>query len=69
MRVIPLLAKTHRVILPDLPGHGSSRGTGGALELEMVFRWLAELIGRTCTSPPVLVGHLLGGSIAARFDA
>jgi pimeloyl-ACP methyl ester carboxylesterase len=32
-----------------------------------VFTWLGELIERTCQSPPVLVGHLLGGAIAARF--
>ena len=31
--------------------------------------WLAELIERTSPSPPVLVGHTLGGAIAARFAA
>src|SRR5439155_11819454 len=32
-----------------------------------VLAWLAELIERTCPTPPALVGHMLGGAIAARF--
>jgi pimeloyl-ACP methyl ester carboxylesterase len=30
-------------------------------------RWLDELIERTCPVPPVLVGHVIGGAIAARY--
>jgi pimeloyl-ACP methyl ester carboxylesterase len=67
MRVIPHLVGTHRVIAPDLPDHGASELTDGELDADRVLRWLEELIGRTCDSPPVLVGHLLGGAIAARF--
>jgi pimeloyl-ACP methyl ester carboxylesterase/ubiquinone/menaquinone biosynthesis C-methylase UbiE len=67
MGVIPGLAATHRVIAPDLPGHGSSEVTGGVLDADRVLAWLGELIDRTCNSPPVLVGQLLGGAIAARF--
>jgi pimeloyl-ACP methyl ester carboxylesterase len=67
MRVIPDLVATHRVVAPDLPGHGTSEVTGGPLDADRVFAWLDELIERTCTSPPALVGHLLGGAIAARF--
>jgi pimeloyl-ACP methyl ester carboxylesterase len=67
MRVIPDLVATGRVIAPDLPGHGSSGVPEGPLDADRVLAWLGELIERTCTSPPVLVGHLLGGAIAARF--
>jgi pimeloyl-ACP methyl ester carboxylesterase len=66
--VIPDLAATHRVIAPDLPGHGASGG-GGPIDRERLFPWLGELIARTCPAPPVLVGQLLGGAIAARFVA
>ena len=69
MRVIPDLALTHRVIAPDLPGHGASEVTEGSLDAERVLRWLGELIDATCDEPPVLVGHMLGGAIAARFAA
>ena len=67
MRVIPGLVATHRVVAPDLPGHGASGLGDGPLDAERVLAWLAELIDRTCTSPPALVGQLLGGAIAARF--
>jgi pimeloyl-ACP methyl ester carboxylesterase len=67
MRVIPDLVGTNRVIAPDLPGHGGSGVPDGALDAGRVLAWLDELIERTCDSAPVLVGHLLGGAIAARF--
>jgi pimeloyl-ACP methyl ester carboxylesterase len=69
LRVIPDLVTTHRVVAPDLPGHGASGGAEGPLDAPHVLAWLGELIDRTCASPPVLVGHVLGGAIAARFAA
>lgn len=67
MRVIPDLVTTHRVIAPDLPGHGTSTLVGGRLDTDGLRAWLSGLIERTCPSPPILVGHVLGGAIAARF--
>ena len=67
MRVIPELVAAHRVIVPDLPGHGASELSGEALDTPGVLAWLGELIERTCPSPPALVGHLLGGAVATRF--
>lgn len=69
MRVIPTLVATHRVVAPDLPGHGTSEPTGGPLDVDRTLRWLGELIERTCPTPPTLVGQILGGAIAARFAA
>lgn len=69
MRVIPELAKTHRIIVPDLPGHGESGLPDGDLDVPGVVQWLDALIEETCTEPPILVGHLLGGAIAARYAA
>jgi pimeloyl-ACP methyl ester carboxylesterase len=66
-RVIPDLVTTHRVVAPDLPGHGASGLPDGPLDHERVRMWLGELIERTCARPPVVMGHLLGGAIAARF--
>lgn len=68
-RVIPALSTTHRVIAPDLPGHGASERVDGPLDAARMLAWLDELIERTCASPPVLVGHLLGGSLALRHAA
>lgn len=67
LRVIPDLVTTHRVVAPDLPGHGASWLGDGALGADRVSAWLDELIERTCASPPTLVGHMLGGAIAARY--
>ncbi len=66
MRVIPKLTETNRVIIPDLPGHGETKADV-KLNEERVLRWLSKLIDQTCSFPPTLVGHILGGSIAARF--
>lgn len=64
--VIPKLTETHRVIVPDLPGHGASK-VNGTLDANRVFGWLSELIKQSCSTPPTLVGNILGGSIAAHF--
>ena len=67
--VLADLVRTHRVIAPDLPGHGASGMPDGPLDTDRVLRWVAELIERSCPSPPVLVGRIIGGAIGARFAA
>jgi pimeloyl-ACP methyl ester carboxylesterase len=66
IEVIPSLATTHRVVAPDLPGHGTSGGIE-SLDTEGVLAWLGAVIELTCEGPPVLIGRVLGGAIAARF--
>ena len=64
---IPEVATTNRVIAPDLPAHGST-GTGDEpLDADRAIAWLGEVLERTCPEPPVVVGHLVGGAIAARY--
>jgi pimeloyl-ACP methyl ester carboxylesterase len=69
MQVLPALLATHRVVAPDLPGHGSSQVVAGTLDAHRVLDWLQELIERTCESRPTLLGNAVGGAIAARFAA
>ncbi len=64
--VFPRLVRTHRVIAPDLPGHGASE-MSGALDADRVLAWLGELIEQTCPVAPVLVGRVVGGAVAARY--
>jgi pimeloyl-ACP methyl ester carboxylesterase len=68
-QLIPGLTSTHRVVAPDLPGHGTSTVGDGRLDAGRVISWLGELIEHTCPTPPILVGQLVGGAIAARFAA
>jgi pimeloyl-ACP methyl ester carboxylesterase len=69
LRVLPTLTKSHRVVAPDLPGHGNSGSPTLPLDADRVLAWLGELIDQTTSSPPLLVGQTLGGGIAARFAA
>ena len=69
MRILPDLVSTHRVIVPDLPGHGASEVIDNDLDADAVISWLDELLEETCSTPPTLVGHLLGGAIAARYGS
>ena len=68
-RVLPDLVRRHRVIAPDLPGHGASAVTNGTLESERVVRWLGELLEETCPGPATVVGHVVAGPIAAGLAA
>jgi pimeloyl-ACP methyl ester carboxylesterase len=67
MGVIPGLVTDHHVITPDLPGHGASEVVDGSLDAGRVMAWLEALVEQTCKTPPILIGQLLGGAIAARF--
>ena len=67
MRVIPQLVETHRVVAPDLPGHGATEMPREPIDAPTMLAWLGELIERTCSSPPAIVGQIVGGAIAARF--
>lgn len=67
LRVLPDLVTTHRTIAPDLPAHGTSSAPDDPLNEARVLAWLDALIEQTCASPPVLVGHVLGGAIGARY--
>ena len=69
LSIIPSLARSHRVIAPDLPGHGESGMFASPLNPDLLSGWVEDLIDCTCAAPPVLVGSTLGGAIAARFAA
>ena len=66
--VIPLLAKTHRVVAIDLPGHGfTTLGTKQRCALDR----MSEDVYRLCSSegwaPEVIIGHSAGAALALRL--
>jgi pimeloyl-ACP methyl ester carboxylesterase len=69
LRVLPGLTESHRVVAPDLPGHGATDVSDRELDVARVLAWMSDLVARTCSRPPIVVGHVLGGAIAARFAA
>ena len=66
---IPEVVTSHRVVAPDLPAHGSSGAGDEPVDADLAVAWLDDLLERTCAEPPVVVGHVLGGAIAARYAA
>lgn len=67
--VLDDLTASHHVVVPDLPGHGASQLPAVAFTVDLVLAWLEDLIAQTCAEPPVLVGRVVGGAIAARYAA
>lgn len=64
--VLSGLVGANRVVAPDLPAHGGTE-VPATFDAELTNAWLGDLIAATCDRPPLLVGHVLGGAIAARF--
>lgn len=63
--VAAALARTHHVILPDLPGHGESAPDRGPLPLALLLDGLQAAIGEA--SDLILVGNSLGGWLATLY--
>lgn len=66
--ILPLLAKTYRVIAFDRPGYGySSRPAGPWLDPARQARLLHEALLEIGVERSVLVGHSLGGAIVLAY--
>jgi len=61
-------ARSHRLIVPDVPGLGESEPVA-RLDSEAFGAWLAALLRLIGDEKPALVAHSLVGSLAARFAA
>jgi pimeloyl-ACP methyl ester carboxylesterase len=63
----PLLARRHRLLVPDLPGHGGSSALPGVSGLEPYADRVALVAERERMLPAPVVGHSLGGSVVLRL--
>jgi pimeloyl-ACP methyl ester carboxylesterase len=61
------LAQDHRVLVPDLPGHGTSAKPPGDYSLGAYAAGLRDLMIALGEERATLVGHSLGGGVAMQF--
>ncbi|HLX41247.1 MAG TPA: alpha/beta hydrolase [Ktedonobacteraceae bacterium] len=67
-RCIPYLAQTRQLYIIDLPGHGHSEFSG-AWRLREIAPLLAQWLRILALPPVALLGHSMGGAIAAHLAA
>ena len=65
--LIPRLAKSYRVVAPDLLGHGQSTKPRGDYSLGAFAVWLRDLLDELGIAQAMIVGHSLGGGVAMQF--
>jgi pimeloyl-ACP methyl ester carboxylesterase len=65
--LIPRLSKSHRVVAPDLLGHGKSTKPRGDYSLGAFAVWLRDLLDELGIARATIVGHSLGGGVAMQF--
>jgi magnesium chelatase accessory protein len=66
-RVMPLLAQTHTVIAPDLPGHAFTQvPVDSGLTLPGMAHALSDLMNVMGVKPVIVVGHSAGAAILVR---
>jgi len=67
IELAPLLARRHRLLVPDLPGHGGSDALPAVSGLEPYADRVALVAEREGMLPAPVVGHSLGGMIVLRL--
>src|SRR5207244_3183572 len=65
--VIPLLARQHTIIAPDLLGHGESAKPRGDYSLGAYASAVRDLLALLGHDRVTVVGHSLGGGVAMIF--
>ena len=65
--IAPALAKSHRVLVYDLRGHGLSERATEGFTLAQMADDLGSVIAHSGNEPVMLVGHSFGGAIALRY--
>jgi len=63
-RMIPRLARRHRVVAVDLLGHGGSEKPSSGYSIETQADLVAGVLGRLGVRDATVVGHSLGGTVA-----
>lgn len=67
--IAPALARNHRVLVPDLPGHGHSSALPDAAHLDDFADCVLAMAEAEGIDSAVWFGHSLGGTVALRAAA
>jgi pimeloyl-ACP methyl ester carboxylesterase len=62
--ILPALAASHQVILPDLQGHGRTADIDRPIDIRLMADDIAALIDHLGLEKPDIVGYSLGGGVA-----
>ena len=65
--LVPLLVRRHRLLVPDLPGHGGSTALPAVAGLEPFADRVALVAAREGMLPAPVIGHSLGGMVVLRM--
>jgi pimeloyl-ACP methyl ester carboxylesterase len=65
----PPLAACHRVVVPDLPGHGGSAPLPEARDVDALAEAVLEVLAEESLGDAVWIGHSLGGVVGLRAAA
>ena len=65
--ILPILAAGHRVIAPDLQGHGRTADIDRPLDVRLMADDIAALIGQLGLDRPDVMGYSLGGGVALQL--
>jgi pimeloyl-ACP methyl ester carboxylesterase len=64
--IAPVLARNHRVLVPDLPGHGHSAALAEAAHLDVFVDAVLAMADAEGIGSAVWFGHSLGGTVGLR---
>ena len=67
VELAPLLAERHRVLVPELPGHGGSSPLPAAPNLDPYSERVRLVMEREGVASAGVIGHSLGGLVALRL--
>ena len=67
--VLTMLAESHRVVVPDLQGHGRTADIDRPIDIRLMADDIAALIDHLGLDKPDVVGYSLGGGVALQLAA
>ncbi|HKW07639.1 MAG TPA: alpha/beta hydrolase [Candidatus Dormibacteraeota bacterium] len=67
--VLTTLAESHRVVVPDLQGHGRTADIDRPIDIRLMADDIAALIDHLGLDKPDVVGYSLGGGVALQLAA